>query len=432
MSSGGSCKIWTCYNWAVGSDKLDIYVFAHWRGMPAPEQVGVLSAHYAKGKKAFSFTYTPSWLKSDQRALLDPDIQFYSGVQFPSNKENFGIFLDSMPDTWGRTLMRLRAVHDVEMVSEKRPIMRETDYLLGVSDEGRMGALRFKLDLNGPFLDDNIAASIPPWSSVRDLQYATEQLETGGENAPLKKWLAILLAPGSSLGGARPKANIRDENGVLWIAKFPSKNDRTDKGAWEYLAYKLALKSGILMAPSRIEKVSGGYHTFFTKRFDREKAERIHFASAMTMTGNNEDTIRDNPASYLNLAEFIQNYCSNIEANLSQLWRRIVFNISISNTDDHMRNHGFLLTDVGWNLSPAYDLNPSIDKDGLALNIDMDNNSLDLNIAKGVGDFFRLNVAQMDAIIAEVSDAIAGWELVAKEIGISRLECEEMKGAFRY
>src|SRR5690606_13467584 len=137
------------------------------------------------------------------------------------------------------------------------------------------------------------------------------------------------------------------------------------------------VRAGITMSPCKVEKIAGKYHTFFTKRFDRENGERIHFASGMTMTGNNEDTIRDNPASYLDLADFIQTRGINVEKDLHQLWRRLVFNIAISNTDDHLRNHGFLLTREGWRLAPAYDLNPSIDKDGLALNIDMENNLLD-------------------------------------------------------
>src|SRR5690606_8496865 len=147
----------------------------------------------------------------------------------------------------------------------------------------------------------------PPWSSIRELQEAARNFENDDDTDEVKKWLAVLMAPGSSLGGARPKANILDEKGELWIAKFPSKNDTIDKADWEYLAYQLAIKVGIHMAPSKIEKISGNFNTFFTKRFDREDGERIHFASAMTMTGNNEDTIRDNPASYLELAEFIQN-----------------------------------------------------------------------------------------------------------------------------
>ena len=400
--------------------------------MSKPELIGILSAHFAKGKKAFGFEYDKTWLKSQQRQLLDPDIQFFSGTQFPNNKENFGIFLDSMPDTWGRTLMKRRVAQQASERNEKGPLLYDTDYLLGVYDESRMGALRFKTDPEGPFLDNNSEMPTPPWSSIRELQHAADSLEKDEDNEEAKKWLAILMAPGSSLGGARPKANILDGTKELWIAKFPSKNDTIDKGAWEYLAYELAIHAGVTMSPCKVKKISGGYHTFFTKRFDREKGERIHFASAMTMTGNNEDMIRDNPASYLDLADFIQTYGANIKENLHQLWRRIIFNIAISNTDDHLRNHGFILTDDGWILSPAYDLNPSIDKDGLALNIDMDNNALSFELAKNIGDFFRIGENQMDQIIAEVLSSVSQWEKKADKIGISRSEKEVMQAAFNY
>lgn len=418
----------------MARNKIDLYVYAHWKGMREPRIMGVLSAHFAKGKKAFSFEYDKSWIKSEKRLLIDPDIQFFSGPQFPNNKENFGVFLDSMPDTWGRTLMKRRAAQHAkehpDLSGTKPPILYDIDFLLGVYDESRMGALRFKTDPEGPFLDNNNETPTPPWSSIRELQYAADRLERDDDNEEVKKWLAVLIAPGSSLGGARPKANILDEHKELWIAKFPSKNDTLDKGAWEYLAYQLAITAGITMAPSRIEKIAGKHHTFFTKRFDREKGERIHFASAMTMTGNSEDTIRDKPASYLDIADFIQTYGANIHENLAQLWRRIIFNIAISNTDDHLRNHGFILTDTGWKLSPAYDLNPSVDKDGLALNIDMDNNALDFDLAKSVGDFFRLDEKQMDDIIQQVMNSVSQWGKVADMIGISRSEKDLMRAAF--
>ena len=414
----------------MAKGKQDIYIYAHWKGLEEPQLMGVLSALYAKGKKAFSFEYDKDWLKSKEQMLIDPDIQFYSGPQYPNNKENFGVFLDSMPDTWGRTLMKRRASQEAAANNEKAKTLYEIDYLLGVYDESRMGALRFKLDPEGSFLDDNSQNPTPPWSSIRELQEAARNFENDDDNDEVRKWLAVLMAPGSSLGGARPKANILDENKELWIAKFPSKNDTVDKAAWEYLAYQLAIKAGIHMAPSKIEKISGSFNTFFTKRFDREDGARIHFASAMTMTGNNEDTIRDNPASYLELAEFIQNHGAMVNDNLEQLWRRIVFNIAISNTDDHLRNHGFILTNQGWILSPAYDLNPSIDKDGLAINIDMDNNALDYDLVKSVGEFFRLNNEQMDKIIKEVLTVVATWKKVAKEIGIANKEQTLMAKAF--
>ncbi|OOG18127.1 toxin HipA [Sphingobacterium sp. CZ-UAM] len=412
-------------------NKIDIYVYADWFGLPQPTFIGILSAHQAKGRKAFSFEYNKEWLKTKEQRLIDPDIQFYSGQQFPNNKENFGVFLDSMPDTWGRTLMKRREAHLAKTSGTKAKTLYDIDFLLGVFDETRMGAFRFKLNINGDFLDNNIEKSTPPWSTIRELQQAVVHYENDKDDEAINKWLKLLIAPGSSLGGARPKANILDENNELWIAKVPSKNDTIDKAAWEYLTYKLAINAGIEMAECRLENVNGHYHTFFTKRFDRVGADRIHFSSAMTMTGNNEDTIKDNPASYLDIVEFIQDNGFQVDENLAQLWRRMIFNIAVSNTDDHLRNHGFILDKEGWKLSPAYDLNPSIDKDGLALNIDMHNNALDYDLAKTVGEHFRLNESQMNNIIAEVLASVKKWEVLAKEIGISRAEQELMRSAFK-
>lgn len=416
----------------MATGKFDIYVFADWIGLEEPTPIGTLSAHFAKAKKAFSFEYDKNWLKTDAQRLLDPDIDFYSGPQYPANKENFGIFLDSMPDTWGKTLMKRRAAQDARARNEKAETLYEIDYLLGVFDESRMGALRFKTDLEGPFLDNDRNSPTPPWSSIGELQEAVNHLENDEQSDAVRKWIAVLIAPGSSLGGARPKANILDVQKNLWIAKFPSKTDVVDKAAWEFLAYKLAIASGIEMAESKIEKISGQYHTFLTKRFDRDNGNRIHFASAMTMTGNTEDIIRDTTPSYLEIVEFIENYGVDIEANLHQLWRRIVFNIAISNTDDHLRNHGFILTDKGWILSPAYDLNPSTEKDGLSLNIDMDDNALSFDLAKSVGEYFRLNDTEMEVILNEVLSIVKNWKTVAQEIGIRNQEIEFMDSAFSF
>ncbi len=297
-------------------DKFDIYVYAHWLEMSTPKLMGILSAHYAKGRKAFSFEYDKEWLKTESSRFLDPDIQFYSGPQFPHQKEGFGVFSDSMPDTWGRTLMKRKAVQEAKNQNKRTPVLYDIDYLLGVFDESRMGALRFKTSLDGSFLDNDSMFPIPPWSSIQELQYAAHRIETEDNDDEIQKWLAILVAPGTSLGGARPKANILDENKNLWIAKFPSQNDTVDKGAWEYLAYQLAIKAGIKMSDCRMEKIAGNHHTFLTRRFDRKNKKRIHFTSAMTMTGNNEKRVRDSPASYLEIAEFISNHCINIHENL--------------------------------------------------------------------------------------------------------------------
>ncbi|MDV4044810.1 toxin HipA [Elizabethkingia anophelis] len=409
--------------------KVDILVYADWIELGGPKLMGVLSAHYGKGRKSFSFEYTKEWIKSNGQILIDPDLQFFGGSQYPNKKENFGVFMDSMPDTWGRTLMKRKEIQASKESGVKEKKLYDLDYLLGVFDQTRMGALRFKTSIDGNFLDDDMSNPTPPWSSLRELEAAVKSFEAEDE-PKMKELLALLVVPGSSLGGARPKANVMDEEGNLWIAKFPSKNDTIDKAEWEYLAYRLAINAGINMSETKIQKLSNSYHTFFTKRFDRVGPGRVHFSSAMTMTGNNEERLRDLTASYLEIVDFIEIAGTDIKNNLKELWRRIVFNICISNTDDHLRNHGFLLTPKGWVLSPAYDLNPSVDKEGLALNIDTDNNALDLDLAREVGSYFRLNKSEMDSIIEKTVSSVREWESIANEIGISRFEQERMRAAF--
>lgn len=412
--------------------KIDILVYADWLHLDRPTLIGTLSAHQGKGRKTFSFSYDENWLVTEKQFLLDPDITWNKGQQFPLGKFNFGVFNDSMPDTWGRTLMKRREAAIAKEEKRAARNLHDLDFLLGVNDESRMGGLRFKLKENESFLNNDKTRPTPPWSSVRELQQGVSLIESEKENKEVRKWLSILLAPGSSLGGARPKANVIDEKGNLWIAKFPSKEDTIDKAAWEFLAYRLATKAGIEMAECKIEKVAGKYHTFFTKRFDRLKEARIHFASAMTMTGNNEDTIKNNTPSYLDIAEFIQFNESNNKKELHQLWRRLVFNIAISNTDDHLRNHGFLLNKTGWQLSPAYDINPSIDKDGLSLNIDSDNNALDFDLAISVGEYFQLKENEMTAILSEIKGVVKNWKTEAAKIGISKAEISLMSPAFKF
>jgi len=410
--------------------KTDIYVYAHWLGMKEPGLIGLLSAHSGKGKKTFSFEYDKQWITTKERILLDPDLDWFSGPQYPNRKESFGMVLDSMPDSWGRTLMQRREAQKAK--EEGRPARRlyELDYLLGVYDESRMGALRFKTDPDGPFLDIASGTTTPPWTSLGELEKAVSIIESDEEDENIQKWILMLLVPGTSLGGARPKANFTERNNDLWIAKFPSRNDTIDKAAWEFLAYRLAKNSGINMADSRISKLTGNYNTFITKRFDRVKKGRIHFSSAMTMTGNTEESIKENKPSYLEIAEFIKFSGASNEEDLNQLWKRIVFNIAISNTDDHLRNHGFLLTEKGWRLSPAFDVNPSIDKSGLALNIDTESNALDFELAYSVGEYFMLDKKRMDQIFSEVETSVSKWRTFASSIGIPRPEQERMSAAF--
>ena len=416
----------------MATSKIDILVYADWLEIGGPKLIGILAVHQGKARKTFSFSYDENWLDTEKPFLFDPDINWNKGQQFPIGKSNFGIFNDAMPDTWGRTLMKRREAQIAK--EEKRGVknLHDIDFLLGVNDESRMGGLRFKLQEKETFFNNDKARPTPPWSSVKELQHGISLIESDKDNNEVRKWLSILLAPGSSLGGARPKANIIDEKGNLWIAKFPSKEDTIDNAAWEFIAYKLATKAGIEMAECKIEKISGKYFTFFTKRFDRLKQKRVHFASAMTMTGNNEDTIKENHPSYLDIAEFIQFNESNNTKELHQLWRRMVFNIAISNTDDHLRNHGFILKKSGWQLSPAYDINPSIDKDGLSLNIDSNNNALDFDLAKSVGEYFQLKEKQMDDILKEIKGAVKNWKTEATKIGISKAEITLMSSAFKF
>lgn len=412
-------------------DKKEVFVYADWIGFEAPTLVGILSHQGIKGHSSFSFEYDTEWLERGHYRHLDPELLFFEGAQYPADKEIFGIFSDSMPDTWGRTLLKRREIQRAKEQKEKPQVLYDIDYLLGVHDLSRMGGLRFKIDPTGEFLDDNPHFPTPPYSSLGELQQAVKSCEEDAGQDEIKKWLNLLIAPGASLGGARPKANIIGKDQHLWIAKFPSKADVIDKAAWEFLAYQLAIECKIEMAESEIVLLSNSsHHTFLTKRFDRSAEKRIHFASAMTLTGNNEETLKTREASYLDLVDIIETYGVDVEANLQQLWRRIVFNIAISNTDDHLRNYGFILEKKGWRLAPAYDLNPSTDKDGLALNINTDENRLDIALAMSVGAYFRLDQKGMMQIIRDVLESVSQWKDLAKKIGISRNEILLMEPAF--
>jgi len=406
----------------------EIYVFASWEELIKPELIGVLSSDVVRGKESFRFSYDNNWLKSPFVQQIDPDLHLYSGEQYSLNAQNFRIFLDSCPDRWGRLLMKRREIALANQQNRKPKMLLESDYLLGVHDMNRMGALRFKTELNGEFLDNNDYLAAPPISSLKELEFAAFQLENSNIDDPdYLKWLYMLISPGSSLGGARPKASVIDEYKQLWIAKFPSKYDEYDVGLWEYLTYGLATQSGIEMATCRIEKFNQEHHTFLTQRFDRIGERRRHFTSALTQLGYYDG---DYEASYLEIAQFITENGSQTKRDLMQLWRRIVFNIAVSNTDDHLRNHGFIYQNAGWILSPAYDLNPSPLSQGLHLNITDSDNRLDFQLAFEVAEFFQLTPNQAKQIYDEVMTVVNKWRKFATNLGISRQEQEMMKYAF--
>ncbi|WP_290795817.1 type II toxin-antitoxin system HipA family toxin [Flavihumibacter sp. UBA7668] len=416
----------------AANTKKEIQVFAHWLGLHEPSFMGKLSVAPAKGKESFSFEYADTWLKSGFSQMIDPDLQFYSGAYYPrDDKPNFGVFLDSCPDRWGRVLMQRREAAIAKQEDRTAKKLLESDFLLGVYDGHRMGALRFKLDYNGSFLNDNKEMAAPPWTSLRELEQASLKFEEDDTDDPqYLKWLSMLMAPGSSLGGSRPKASVMDAQHNLWIAKFPSRNDDKDVAAWELVTNKLAITAGLNVAEGKLLQFNNKYHTYLTKRFDRTTTgERIHFASAMTLLGHMDGEDASN-ASYLELMEFISRHGAAVEKDLQELWRRIVFSICVKNTDDHLRNHGFLLTDKGWLLSPAYDINPNEYGKGLNLTITETDNSLDLSLAMEVADYFRLSPDRASQIIKEVTAVIKDWRKVAAAYKISKAEQERMSGAF--
>jgi serine/threonine-protein kinase HipA len=408
---------------------MTILVYADWVKAGHPILMGELSVTHTKGREVFSFVYDEQWLKSKNAQQVDPDLQLYSGPQYLSNdKPNFGLFLDSSPDRWGRVLMDRREALVAKKENRKPKKLFEEDYLLGVFDEHRMGALRFKLAPDGPFLNDNKGLAAPPWTTLRELEHASLQLEKGLlKDHESLKWINLLLAPGASLGGARPKASVLDPQKNLWIAKFPSVNDKTNVGAWEMVANELAKQAGINTADGNLKKYSAHHHTFLTKRFDRLQANRIHFASAMTLLGQSDGAAG---ASYLDLAEFIIQNGASTNEDLEELWRRIVFNVAIKNTDDHLRNHGFLLTPKGWRLSPAYDVNPIYHGTGLTLNISETDNSLDTDLAIAVAHLFRVNNKKAKIIVAKTKAVTKDWNKLAKYYHINRSEIELMAQAF--
>lgn len=414
----------------------EVCVYADWHALKYPMYMGKLYVERLRGKEVFAFEYDKEWLQSGNVQLLDPDLQLFAGVQYLSqqDKNNFGMFLDSSPDRWGRILMRRREAALARLENRPEQHLFETDYLLGVYDAHRMGALRFKLNAEGPFLNDNKEMASPPWASIRELEQISLRLEDDDvvNDPEYLKWLNMLVAPGSSLGGARPKASILDNDNQLWIAKFPSKNDQSDIGAWEMLTYELAIAAGVNMAVSRAKKFTSTNHTFLTKRFDRTKdGKRIHFASAMTLLGHIDGEDYGDGVSYLELVDFITTKGANINNDLEQLWRRIVFSICVSNIDDHLRNHGFILTPTGWVLSPAYDINPVETGTGLKLNISEHDNALDLDLALEVSPYFRLKENRAKEIIEEVKMEVRNWRKIAIKYGISPTEQELKSRAFQ-
>ncbi len=396
-----------------------------------PLLMGILYVNVIKGGESYSFEYDKDWLKRTAlKYTLDPELMPYSGRQYPSGKNIFGLFADASPDRWGRVLMNKRERILAEKEGRKPSKLYDSDYLLGVYDETRMGGIRFKTDPDGSFLSDDKETAAPPWATLRALEEASRNFEND-ESGLSEKWLNQLIKPGSSLGGARPKATVVDTQEQLWIAKFPSKNDENDTGAWEMVAHDLALLCGLNVPDAKLEKFSNLGSTYLIKRFDRILTKRVHFASAMTLLGKTDGASAADGTSYLDIAAFIKSYGAQPKQDLVELWKRIVFNMAVTNTDDHLRNHAFILAENGWVLSPLYDVNPVPYGDELSLNVDEEDNSISIDLA--VATAVKFGISESDAksyakdILAIVRE---NWEKIAVSYGLNRRQIEEMRPAF--
>lgn len=402
-----------------------LYIYADFDWLDKPELIGRLTYERLRGNGTYGFVFDNDWHKNHSDILISEEVGNFSGFQYSQEEHVFGFVSDTLPDRWGRRLLERK--EQTEAIEEKRPkrTLYSYDYLVGIDDFLRMGALRLKKDPDGEFLNSDSRLIVPPLTSIKELTIAAQEYEKSDEanELPEEKWIRQLAHPGTSLGGARPKANVVDENNHLWIAKFPSRKDVYDMALWEHLCHLLAKEAGINVAETNlIPAGNDGYHALLSKRFDRtDDGKRIHFASAMTMTGLTDGDNHETGHGYLDIVDFIIKGCCDVDENLSELYRRVAFNICVGNSDDHFRNHGFLLTKKGWTLSPAYDLNPT-DSMTQSLLIDNDSNESSLKRLLSACDDYYISSETAEQIISEVTTAIGRWETIAKNLHISNEE----------
>jgi serine/threonine-protein kinase HipA len=410
-----------------------VQVYVDLERFAQPGLMGELHCQQSRSGEIFSFNYDEAWLARAETFAFDPDLALVAGHQYPaSDRANFGIFLDSSPDRWGRVLMQRRENSRARQEQRRVRTFTESDFLLGVHDETRLGALRFRVPPDGAFIDSDEHLAAPPMTSLRELQAASLQFEqhiNEEEHPEYERWLTQLFAPGTSLGGARPKASVRDEKGALCIAKFPSRQDTRDIGGWELVAHQLALKAGIVVPNARPLRLQESPHTtFFVKRFDRTPyGRRLAFVSGMTLTQHKDG---ESGASYLEIVDLLQSRGADTAADCEQLFRRVLFNILIHNTDDHLRNHGFFIGEQGVRLSPAYDMNPSIDHTELTLAINEVETACDVAIAMDAYRDYGQTAQQADRVLQQVQAAVHDWRSEASRLHIPRAEQDLMASAF--
>lgn len=407
-----------------------LFVYADFDFLPAPQRLGVLQYDRVRGGEVFAFKYDLDWLGRYGSISLGADLHTSPGLQYSSSGRIFGCFGDSLPDRWGRTLAEKR--EKIEAIREHRSVRKlsSLDYLLSVDDQMRMGGFRFKTNEGAHFLNDEDVLRIPPIASVRELADAANEIEKSDElgELPAEKWLYQLLNPGTSLGGARPKANVRELDNSMWIAKFPSREDRHDVSQWEYFCHLLAKQCGISVADAKTMESGGRHHIFLTRRFDRNaEGRRVHFSSAMNLLGFTDGDGAAEGKGYLDIADLIVQSCPDTQKNLEELFRRVAFNICVGNADDHFRNHGFLLTAKGWMLSPAYDMNPSLSL-SQSLMITETTNEANLEALLEAHDAYFLSKERASEIIASVKVRASRWPMLAKQLRMPEAEVKVFEG----
>lgn len=403
-----------------------LYVYADFDWLDKPQLIGILSCDSVRGNETYGFSYDKEWLAKYGNIFLSDDLRNYTGIQYTRPEYDiFSCFSDALPDRWGRTLLNRR--EQIVAAEEKRSVRRLTsfDYLRGIDDASRMGGFRFAESRGGKFINCEQSLRIPPLSNVRELMKAAHEIELSEEKRllPEKKWLGQLLLPGTSLGGARPKASVIDESGIMTIAKFPSRKDDYDVAQWEHFCHVMGRKAGLNVAETRtIEGLD--FHILLSKRFDRNGAgKRVHFASALTLLGLTDGDNASNGFGYIDIVDFIISHGCNVELNLKELYRRVAFYIITGNSDDHFRNHGFLLTRKGWELSPAYDINPTLG-DHQSLLINRFTSESDLNILLASAGDYMLSPDKAECIVNEVKTAMKSWKSEARKLGLPQRDID--------
>lgn len=403
----------------------DVEVFLDWQ--QHCRRLGLMRRHASRGRESVTFEYDPQWLMWEDAFSIDPGLPVVPGIfRPPAGADMFATLGDSAPDTWGRMLMRRHERRQAEQQDRAVRTLHETDFLLGVADVSRLGALRFRWAGERAFQAPE-QTGVPGLHALGDLLTASERIV---EDNDTDDDLRMIFAPGSSLGGARPKASVVDVHGRLAIAKFPKATDEYSLERWEAIALDLAAVAGICSADHELHDVAGR-PVLLSRRFDRNANGRIPFLSAMSMTEHRDGE----RGSYLELVDALAEQGANSQADRVELFKRVAFSILISNVDDHLRNHGFLWQGNGWVLSPAYDVNPTpqdVNPRVLATNIDFDDGTCSIELLRCVADEFALKIKHADSLIRAVAEICRDWRQVARKRGAPAAEIKRMTSAFEH